>query len=71
MRINYGKWKDRTPHLSLAAVGLSALLLNGCSTLATDSQPAATSAQTGPVIALVLGGGGAKGLAHVGVIKAL
>ena len=71
MRINYGKWKDRTPHLSLAAVGLSALLLNGCSTLATDSQPAATSAQTGPVIALVLGGGGAKGFAHVGVIKAL
>lgn len=56
---------------TLACAGLSALLLSGCSTLTTGTQPVATSPQTGPVIALVLGGGGAKGFAHVGVIKAL
>lgn len=56
---------------TLACAGLSALLLSGCSTLTTDTQPITTSPQTGPVIALVLGGGGAKGFAHVGVIKAL
>ena len=60
----------------LAWLGLSALLLNGCSSLATDPQPntqtrGASSQPTAPVIALVLGGGGAKGYAHVGVIKAL
>ncbi|WP_296204276.1 patatin-like phospholipase family protein [Psychrobacter sp. UBA3962] len=65
MRTNYV-----APHL--AWLGLSALLLNGCSSLATDSQPkGASSRPTAPVIALVLGGGGAKGYAHVGVIKAL
>ncbi len=65
MRINY-----TAPNL--ACVGLSALLLSGCNTLATDTQPVvATSHPTDPVIALVLGGGGAKGYAHVGVIKAL
>ena len=65
MRTNYV-----APHL--AWLGLSALLLNGCSSLATDSQPKGASSQpTAPVIALVLGGGGAKGYAHVGVIKAL
>ena len=65
MRTNYV-----APHL--AWLGLSALLLNGCSSLATDSQPKGVSSQpTAPVIALVLGGGGAKGYAHVGVIKAL
>lgn len=58
------------PHL--AWVGLSALLLSGCSNLATDTQPKGASSQpTAPVIALVLGGGGAKGYAHVGVIKSL
>lgn len=56
----------------LAWLGLSALLLNGCSSLATDPQSRGASSQpTAPVIALVLGGGGAKGYAHVGVIKAL
>ncbi|SUD92263.1 patatin-like phospholipase family protein [Psychrobacter phenylpyruvicus] len=57
---------------SLTWVGLSILLLSGCSTVITDTQPmVATSQPAGPVIALVLGGGGAKGYAHVGVIKAL
>lgn len=48
------------------------LVISACNSIA----PSATIAQTQPVpdaptVALVLGGGGAKGFAHVGVIKAL
>ena len=46
------------------------LLLNSCTTL-TEVQAPTTVPAKRPVIALVLGGGGAKGFAHVGVIKAL
>lgn len=46
------------------------LMLGACSTAPT--QPAlSTTLPVKPTIALVLGGGGAKGFAHVGVIKAL
>lgn len=57
---------------SFGVLGLtSALLLTSCATTPTVSPPQTPKADEGPVIALVLGGGGAKGFAHVGVIKAL
>jgi NTE family protein len=42
---------------------VSALLLSGIAATATSA--------TRPKIGLVLGGGGARGLAHIGVIRAL
>ncbi|WP_201558636.1 patatin-like phospholipase family protein [Psychrobacter sp. 72-O-c] len=53
-------------------LGALALLVSACSSMT----PNATTAQVNsipntPSVALVLGGGGAKGFAHVGVIKAL
>lgn len=55
---------------------ISLLLLNSCTTLSSGSNKStiatATQSKTEqPVIALVLGGGGAKGYAHIGVIKTL
>ena len=46
------------------------LLISACSTLKPTPPTVSTTAKT-PTVALVLGGGGAKGFAHVGVIKAL
>jgi NTE family protein len=64
------------------AVALSAVLLAGCSLLDPKSgsvaAPPVRAAETAPAIAqkpirigLVLGGGAARGFAHIGVIKAL
>ena len=54
----------------LHAVGAIALLLSACTNL--NGKPAeAPSPPARPVIALALGGGAAKGFAHIGVIKAL
>lgn len=58
----------------VAKMGLSAgvlLLTTSCTTTSVYDAPIQTLKPTKPVIALVLGGGGAKGFAHVGVIKAL
>jgi len=60
----------------LAAMGtLLAMMfaLTGCSTTpaTTPAPSAATPPKAKPVIALALGGGAAKGFAHIGVIKAL
>ena len=61
--------------LTCVAVMASTLLLSACHTSSVASgksgQHVATSTASAPTIALVLGGGGAKGFAHVGVIKAL
>ncbi|WP_230655755.1 patatin-like phospholipase family protein [Psychrobacter sp. I-STPA10] len=46
------------------------ILLSGCSSTPTKTTTAPTL-PTKPMVALVLGGGGAKGFAHVGVIKSL
>ena len=52
-------------------VGVLALTLAGCDK-ATKTPPNTTPIQARePVIALALGGGGAKGFAHIGVIKVL
>ncbi|TXD96282.1 patatin-like phospholipase family protein [Psychrobacter frigidicola] len=58
--------------LRTSLVGALGLLISACNSLS----PTATSVQIAPKpytpsVALVLGGGGAKGFAHVGVIKAL
>lgn len=66
----------KLPPLSLlrraSLLGALALLVNACNSM----KPDATTSQMNPIpdapsVALVLGGGGAKGFAHVGVIKAL
>ncbi len=52
-------------------VGVLALTLAGCDKT-TKTPPSTTPIQARePVIALALGGGGAKGFAHIGVIKVL
>lgn len=57
-------------YLQLVLLSALALFLSACSTTkpTVAPMPVATKA---PSIALVLGGGGARGFAHVGVIKAL
>ena len=61
------------PHLTVARLSLLiafGLLMSACNSLkpVSNSEPLVTNKLT---VALVLGGGGAKGFAHVGVIKAL
>ncbi|MFC5301903.1 patatin-like phospholipase family protein [Azospira restricta] len=58
------------PSFRHAAAGALALLLSACSLFpAKTAEPPPPPAK--PVIALALGGGAAKGFAHIGVIKAL
>ncbi|MEI7457449.1 MAG: patatin-like phospholipase family protein [Nitrosomonadales bacterium] len=60
----------------LIALGAAVIQLAACSTL-SEQKPVApesktvTAVRSAPKIALVLGGGGTRGFAHVGVIKAL
>lgn len=58
--------------LRLSFLALFALLLSACNSL-TPAAPTAVQLSHKPTVAvaLVLGGGGAKGFAHVGVIKTL
>ena len=56
--------------LRLSLFAIFAILMSACNSL-TPVAPADTSVPNKPTVALVLGGGGAKGFAHVGVIKAL
>ena len=57
-------------NLPLRLSALAALLvLAGCDTFGPKKQPEPPPAK--PVVALALGGGAAKGFAHIGVIKAL
>ena len=51
--------------------GVLALCLAGAPLLAKAQAPAATPAAERPRVGLVLSGGGARGFAHVGVLKAL
>lgn len=59
--------------ISYFTVMMSSIVITGCSTTATSQSSTIQNTQPTPrpQIALVLGGGGAKGFAHVGVIKAL
>lgn len=56
--------------LRISVLAVLALGTNACSTLTPAPVPLTPIANV-PKVALVLGGGGAKGFAHVGVIKAL
>ena len=66
--------RRRSKLLRISLLSVLGFYINACSTLAPTT-PASTSdsdTQVEPLrVALVLGGGGAKGFAHVGVIKAL
>lgn len=58
--------------LQYSCIGFIALSLVGCDKT-TQTKPTVTSpvSTRAPVVALALGGGGAKGFAHIGVIKVL
>ncbi len=56
--------------LQTSLVTVLGFYISACSTL-TPTTPVAEPIIEAPSVALVLGGGGAKGFAHVGVIKAL
>jgi len=56
--------------LRIVVAVFSALVLGACATVSTDAPPAKVTIKP-PKIALALGGGAAKGFAHVGVIKVL
>ncbi len=52
--------------------GLGFLLaLSGCATIQPETRPVAPAKVVAPKIAIALGGGAARGFAHVGVLKAL
>lgn len=55
--------------ISLAALG--SLMLIGCNSHPSQKNTATATSAAKPTVALVLGGGAAKGFAHVGVIEAL
>ena len=58
------------PIIYASLLSAFALLMSACSTMKPAAAPVAPVIEA-PRVALVLGGGGAKGFAHVGVIKAL
>ena len=58
------------PILYISLLGVTAVSMSACSTM-TPATPTVAPVLEAPRVALVLGGGGAKGFAHVGVIKAL
>ncbi|MCU0256445.1 MAG: hypothetical protein MUF60_06860, partial [Vicinamibacterales bacterium] len=62
-RTGRGLW-----HARLLALGLTALLV---AVLATPTLAAAGAGAARPKIGLVLGGGGARGAAHIGVLRVL
>jgi NTE family protein len=57
--------------LASASVTIGSLCIGLCAIAAAADQPAAAARPTRPRIGLVLAGGGAKGGAHVGVLKVL
>lgn len=61
-----------SPRRGLAVIALAACLAAALATSVVQAQPAATAAAHGrPKVCLVLAGGGAKGIAHIGVLKVL
>jgi NTE family protein len=64
MALKSGYIRKFTAVLAAALAGLS-----GCATTQTDSMPATEVSR--PRVVLVLGGGAARGFAHIGVIRAL
>ena len=60
----------KSPQHRLLAAGLALSLLAACSALLKPAPPP-VAAKPAPKVALVLGGGAARGFAHIGAIKAL
>ena len=54
-----------------ASIGFISLALFGCDKFSKTPTPTTSVKAREPVIALALGGGGAKGFSHIGVIKVL
>ena len=69
----YRHYQRHAALIRLSILAMLVLPVSACSTLdpATTNSASLTKAVEAPRVALVLGGGGAKGFAHVGVIKAL
>lgn len=69
----YRHYQRHAALIRLSILAMLVLSVSACSTLdpATTNSASLTKAAEAPRVALVLGGGGAKGFAHVGVIKAL
>lgn len=69
----YRHYQRHATLIRLSILSMLALPMSACSTLnpATTDSASLTKVIETPRVALVLGGGGAKGFAHVGVIKAL
>ena len=63
--------KVRFAHLHVGLLALSILLLTGCATQSAVKPVATNVASAKPKIGLALGGGAARGFAHIGVIKML
>jgi len=57
--------------LKLSLIPIFGLYISACSTLPSTTPATPEPVMNIPTVALVLGGGGAKGFAHVDVIKAL
>ncbi|MGP9556919.1 patatin-like phospholipase family protein [Psychrobacter sp. AOP7-A1-24] len=62
---------DSLKLLKLSLITFLGLYISACSTLPSTTPATPEPVIDTPTVALVLGGGGAKGFAHVGVIKAL
>lgn len=57
--------------LQYGLISLIGFSLAGCDTFGTKKTPTQTVKPREPVIAIALGGGGAKGFSHIGVLKVL
>ena len=67
---NYYPYRHLSRLLRFSMLGILGLSISACQSLSPASETV-TSINNQPKVALVLGGGGAKGFAHIGVIKAL
>ena len=68
--------KKLTPYCRLIALLIVSLMLAGCASSKPPipvpaTQPPVVKPKTPPQVALILGGGGARGYAHIGVLKVL
>lgn len=68
LRFNYFPYRHFLRRFSVLSI--LGLLISACQSLPPNTETA-TPINNQPKVALVLGGGGAKGFAHIGVIKAL
>ena len=59
------------PRMAVLVAGLAATAITGAQPAVTPTIPVAAASGSGPRIGLALSGGGARGIAHVGVLKVL